>query len=82
MSTFLLYIQYETVKNRYDELVYAIEQKKAQSEIIQQFIGAMKSQDGFITEFDEALWSTMVDFITVGKEDCTVTFRDGTEITI
>ena len=42
----------------------------------------MKSQDGFITEFDEALWSTMVDFITVGKEDCTVTFRDGTEINI
>lgn len=77
-----LVTRYETVKNRYDELVYAIEQKKAQSEKIQQFIGALKSQDGFITEFDEALWSTMVDFITVGKENCTVTFRDGTEITI
>ena len=77
-----LVTRYETSKNRYDELVYAIEQKKAQSEKIQQFIGALKSQDGFITEFDEALWSTMVDFITVGKEDCTVTFRDGTEINI
>ena len=77
-----LVTRYETAKNRYDELVYTIEQKKAQSEKIQQFIGALKSQDGFITEFDEALWSTMVDFITVGKEDCIVIFRDGTEITI
>jgi uncharacterized phage infection (PIP) family protein YhgE len=77
-----LVTRYETVKNRYDDLVYGIEQKKAQSEKIQQFIGAMKSQDGFITEFDEALWSTMVDFITIEKKDCTVTFRDGTEITI
>ena len=77
-----LVTRYETSKNRYDDLVYAIEQKKSQSEKIQQFIGALKSQDGFITEFDEALWSTMIDFITVGKEDCTVTFRDGTEIKI
>ena len=77
-----LVTRYETAKNRYDELVYTIEQKKAQSEKIQQFIGALKSQNGFITEFDEALWSTMADFITVGKENCIVTFRDGTEMKI
>lgn len=38
---------------------------------------------GAVTEFDEALWGTLVDFITVTAEGKKiVTFRDGTEITV
>ena len=74
--------QYNAAKSRYDEAVYAIEQKKVQKEKIQQFIKILKSQDDVITEFDEALWSTMVDFITVGSKETIVTFRDGTKITV
>lgn len=34
-----------------------------------------------VTEFDEVLWGSMVDFIMVGaKKEMTVTFKDGTEI--
>ena len=36
-----------------------------------------------VTEFDEGLWGTLVDFMTVySKEDISVTFKDGTEIHI
>ncbi|MEY8312255.1 hypothetical protein AALA61_09670 [Oscillospiraceae bacterium 42-9] len=38
-------------------------------------------QESILVEFDEHLWSSMVDFVMVrrGKE-MIVTFRDGTEI--
>ena len=36
-----------------------------------------------LTEFDEGLLGTLVDFMTVySKEDISVTFKDGTEIQI
>ncbi len=36
-----------------------------------------------LTEFDEGLWGTLVDFMTVySKDDISVTFKDGTEIHI
>ena len=69
-------------KKRFDEVVYAIEQKQAQSEKLRQFEETLKSQDGIITEFDDVLWGSMVDFITVSKDKNTVTFKDGTEIVI
>lgn len=45
------------------------------------FIKILKAQDGIIAEFDERLWSSMVDFVAVGRnKEMVVTFRDGTEI--
>ena len=38
-----------------------------------------------MTAFDEGLWGTLVDFMTVyskSKDDIAVTFKDGTEIHI
>ena len=46
------------------------------------FIKTLKEQDGIITDFDEALWSSTVDFVTVGKKEKTVAFKDGTEIKV
>lgn len=46
----------------------------------------LKAQDGVLTEFDERLWCSMVDYVTVGchqggrKKKLTVTFRGGTEV--
>lgn len=46
------------------------------------FIKILKAHGGIIAEFDERLWSSMVDFVTVGRnKEMAVTFRDGTEIT-
>lgn len=72
--------RYETAKKKYDELTEQIEQKEVHSERIQRFIKALKEQDGIITEFDDALWGSMVEFVTISKECRSVTFKDGTEI--
>lgn len=72
--------RYETAKKKYDELTERIDQKEAHSERIQRFIKALKEQDGIITEFDDALWGSMVEFVTISKECRSVTFKDGTEI--
>ncbi len=63
-------------------MVETITAKVAQSERLLNFIKAMQAQKSILTEFDERLWSSMVDFVTVGrKKEITITFRDGTEIT-
>lgn len=74
--------RYEKAKSRYDDVTYEIEQKQAHSEKLRQFEEILKSQDGIITEFDDCLWGSLVDFITVGRNKKTVTFKDGTEITV
>ena len=74
--------RYETAKKNYDELAAKIEQKEAHGERILQFIIALKEQNGIITEFDDALWGSMVEFVTIGRECRSVTFKDGTEIQV
>lgn len=77
-----LVLRYETAKKNYDELAAKIEQKEARGERILQFIKILRKQDGIITEFDEALWGSMVEFVTIGKASRSVTFKDGTEIQV
>ena len=74
--------RYETIKKEYDELVDKIEQKEAHGERMRQFIKTLKDQDGIITEFDDVLWGSMVELVTIGREKRSVTFKDGTEITV
>ncbi len=45
------------------------------------FLAELERQDGVATEFDENLWYSLIDFVTVfNKEDVRFTFKDGTEI--
>lgn len=74
--------RYAEAKKKYDEQTYEIEQKQAQREKMNEFIKTLKERDEIVTEFDSGPWSSLVDFVTVGKETRTVTFKDGTEITI
>lgn len=74
--------RYEAAKKKHNELIEKIEQKTACSEKIRQFIKTLKEQDGIITEFDNALWSSMAEYVTIGKEYRSVTFKDGTEIQV
>lgn len=74
--------RYDKAKEKHDELSYKIEQKKAHSEKMKLFIKALKDRDDVITEFDDALWGSLVDFITVGKKERTVTFKDGTVVEV
>ena len=43
------------------------------------FITVLKDQEGVIAEFDDALWSSLVEKMVVkSKADVTVVFKDGT----
>ena len=75
--------RYDMAKARYDKVARAVTEKEAQNERLAGFIKILKAQDGIIAEFDERIWSSMVDFVTVGRnKEMVVTFRDGTEVKI
>ena len=58
-----------------------LSEKASRAEMMGHFIAALKEQKGSITEFDEGLWSSLVDFFTVySKDDIRFTFKNGTEI--
>ncbi|MCD7712682.1 MAG: recombinase family protein [Firmicutes bacterium] len=72
--------RYEKTKAQYDEATQAIADNAARKKQMEQFIASIESQQP-ITEFDEEIWTSLVDFVTVYSEkDIRVTFRDGTEI--
>ena len=67
---------------RIQEVDYMIDQKQAQSEKINIFVKVLKEQGRAITEFDDALWCSMVALVTTGRDYRSVTFKDGTEIKV
>lgn len=72
--------RYETVKTRFDEVTQAIADKADRKKLLEQFLHTVETQEP-VTQFDERLWSSLVDFVTVYSEkDIRVTFKDGTEI--
>jgi len=73
--------QYDTAKQRYEQVQQQIQELNVRSQQLQQFQRQLFSLDA-VTEFDEALWGTLVDFITITETEKIVTFRDGTEITV
>lgn len=73
--------QYDAAKQKYEQVQQQIQELNVRSQQLKQFQRQLFSLDA-VTEFDEALWGTLVDFITVTENEKTVTFRDGTEITV
>ena len=73
--------RYDRLKAQYDEVSTAISDNEARYEQMGRFITVLKDQEGVITEFDDALWSSLVEKIVgKSKEDVTVIFKDGTEM--
>lgn len=74
--------RYEAAKKQYDKVCEAIQYRKVRSRQIDNFIKELREQK-LIEKFDERLWGSLVDFITVySKDDIWVTFKDGTEIKV
>ena len=72
--------RYESAKKRYDEIVEQISDRTVRGEQVSIFLEKLREQD-LIDTFDDDLWLSMVDFITVhDKSKVTVTFKDGSEI--
>jgi predicted nuclease with TOPRIM domain len=74
--------RYDKTKEQYEAVTAKIRDRRLRNEQLGVFINNLKNQD-LIGEFDERLWCSLVDYITVyGKEDIRVTFKDGTEIRV
>lgn len=70
--------RYDKAKAKLDEVNRKITDKLARKETIELFMKNLKKQSGAVTEFDDSLWLSMVDYVTVNsKEDIRVTFKNG-----
>ena len=72
---------YEKAKSRYDELKQKRENKLSKRKAIDRFISDLLKRDELLTEFDNCLWLTVVDTVTVQSDGILLfKFNDGTEI--
>jgi len=72
--------RFEAARLRLSEVENAILEKQTHREMTEQFLAELSNHD-VVTEFDEGLWLSLVDFVTVySKEDIRVTFKNGMEI--
>jgi DNA invertase Pin-like site-specific DNA recombinase len=73
--------RYETAKSRLGEIGEAKLDIKARRDMIGEYLAVLRKQDSLVTEFDERLWYSLAESVTVAsKEDVRFTFRDGTVI--
>jgi len=75
--------RYNTIKAVYDKISEQIESKKVQRELFKGFIHALEKQGALVEEFDEGLWSSLVQEVVVNtKDDIRFIFKNGLEIKI
>lgn len=75
--------RFEKARNRLAEIEDICLECNAKKVKIQMFMERMGQYAGLVTEFDEELWYSMVDMVTVFEDKRMVfTFRDGTQVTI
>lgn len=73
--------RYNTIKLEYDKISEQIESKKGQRELFKGFIRALEKQGALVEEFDEGLWSSLVQEVVVkSKDDILFIFKNGFEI--
>ncbi len=60
-----LLIQYEETKVRHDEVAGKIADKQAQAAQFWDFIATMEKMDGVYDSFDEGIWSSLIEYVTV-----------------
>ena len=75
--------QLDNVQGRLDEVSQGITEKQAHREKIELFLDGLQKQEDLVTEFDENLWYSLIEYVTVfTKEDVRFIFKDGTEIKV
>lgn len=74
--------RYEDIKKQYDFICNDIQNRRVKGKQLDEFAKELQARE-LIQDFDENLWGSLLDFITVqGKDDIRVTFKDGTEIKV
>lgn len=73
--------KYESTKEQHDRVAAEIRQKGVRRREFQRFITALEKLPDMVTEFDEAMWGSLVEYVTVyGKNDLRFTLACGTEV--
>ena len=72
--------RFEAAKARFNSISEHQQRIKVRRERVEAFLCTIKEQDALVAEFDERLWHTLVDTVTVfSEEDIRFTFKDGSE---
>ena len=73
--------KYESIKTQIEEKEQLISDNIAKSRTFDMFIKELKKQEELVTEFDENLWGSLLETMTVySKDKIVVRFKNGTEI--
>lgn len=73
--------RYEQAKSKYDELTVARDERIAKRNTIKRFLAELKKRNELLTEFDNCLWLTVIDRVTVQRDGSLIfRFCNGTEI--
>ncbi|NLF45492.1 MAG: recombinase family protein, partial [Syntrophomonadaceae bacterium] len=73
--------RFDLAKARHTAVTEEITDKQTRLSTINAFLYTLSKQDNLLTEFDEKLWCSLVDYATVyDKDDVRFTFKDGTKI--
>ena len=75
--------RFETTQAKLNEAQTEITEKRAQKQMMKNFIDNLRSQPKQVEIFDEGAWYALCDYITVySKDKIRVMFKDGTEISV
>lgn len=75
--------RFEETKAKYEKVTADISAKGIRRREFDRFIKAVEKLPEMVTEFDEALWGSLVAYLTVrGKDDLTFTLSSGTEMQV
>jgi uncharacterized protein YydD (DUF2326 family) len=73
--------RFSTTQTRLDTVSERISGAKARGQSIGVFVAELEKQEGLLAEFDDDLWCSLVDYVSVhNKDDMRFVFKDGTEI--
>ena len=71
----------DVAESRLEELQHELEDLRLRKVEMKEYMRQLTEQKKLVTEFDEDLWYSLVDFMTVVDHDeIWVTFKDGTRI--
>ena len=78
-----LVARYEAAKEGYGRVSDEISERQRKRRVYMRFIGGLQRLNGFCEEFDEELWTTLLDHATVyTKDDIRFTFKVGDEVKV
>lgn len=78
-----LVARYEAAESGYKRAAGEIADRQGKRKVFMQFIGGLQRLDGFCGDFDEELWTALLDHATVyTRDDIRFTFKAGNEVKV